>query len=316
MTKFAQLLASGVALGSIYALVCLGFVVIYRATGVINFAQAGLVLVGAYVTYSASVVWGLGFFGGLGVACVFGALLGILIERFGLRAMSRQPLHAVVLMTVGILLLLIPIVTTIWPTDTTPRDITTPFRLDRLDNNWSVKITQIDAVTVAIAAIVLLAFFAFFRFTRYGVAMRATAVDREAALMQGINVNVIVAMSWAIAGVVGVLGGAMLAADASPKVGLQGLILLVALRALPAMVLGGLDSAGGAVLGGLVIGASELLLKGYQADIASGWLGRQIGAPDWLQASFATDALPWIIMLVVLLVRPFGLFGTRQVQRL
>jgi branched-chain amino acid transport system permease protein len=148
---------------------------------------------------------------------------------------------------------------------------------------------------------VLLAFFLFFQKTKYGVAMRATAVDQEAALMQGINVNGIVALSWAIAGVVAVLGGAMLGANAGPKTGLGVGIGIIALKALPAMVLGGLDSPGGAVVGGLVIGIAELMTKGY--------------APDWIEGGF-DQVLPWILMLIVLLVRPYGLFGTKQVQRL
>lgn len=312
MTKFLQLLASGISLGAIYALVCLGFVVIYRATGVINFAQAGLVVLGAFLTYNASVTWGLDFWGGLVVAAILGGFLGIVIERLVLRPMSGQPLHAILLVTVGVLLLVEPIVTTIWRNP--PPSIDTPFHLEKLEIG-SVKILQLDFFTVAIGAVVLTAFFLFFQYTKYGVAMRATAVDQEAALMQGINVNLIVALSWGIAGVVAVLGGAMLASGAGPATGLGVGISIIALKALPAMVLGGLDSPGGAVLGGMIIGISEVLMSGYQADVAGGTIGRALGAPDWIKPGFA-GVLPWIVMLVVLLVRPYGLFGTRQVQRL
>ena len=314
MTDFLQFLVSGISLGAIYALVCLGFVVIYRATGVINFAQAGLVVVGAFLTYNASVTWGLKFFGGLAVACVLGALLGILIERVFLRPLGGQPLHDILLVTVGVLLLVEPIVTTIWRPGTTPSSLSTPFHLDPVAD-WSVRINKLDVASIVIGLLVLSAFFAFFKYTRYGVAMRATAVDREAALMQGINVNVIVAISWGIAGVVAVLGGALLAAGVGPGVGLGVGISIVALKALPAMVLGGLDSAGGAVVGGVLVGVSEVMMTGYQPDIANGTLGRALGMQDWLQSGVA-GVLPWVIMLVVLIVRPFGLFGTRQVQRL
>ncbi|MEX0665626.1 MAG: branched-chain amino acid ABC transporter permease [Acidimicrobiia bacterium] len=299
MTKFLQLLASGAALGAIYALVCLGFVVIFRATGVINFAQAGLVVVGAFFVYNATFTWGLSFWVALLLGILFGAALGIVIERLVLRRMVGQPLHAILLVTVGVLLLVEPIVTTIWRTPQS--SIETPFKILPLDDDWSVRINQIDVAAIVIAAVVLLSFFLFFQKTKYGVAMRATAVDQEAALMQGINVNGIVALSWAIAGVVAVLGGAMLGANAGPKTGLSVGIGIIALKALPAMVLGGLDSPGGAVVGGLVIGIAELMTKGY--------------APDWIEGGF-DQVLPWILMLVVLLVRPYGLFGTRQVQRL
>lgn len=302
MTKFFQLLASGAALGAIYALVCLGFVVIFRATGVINFAQAGLVVVGAFMVYNATFTWGLNFWLALVVGMLFGAALGIVIERLVLRRMVGQPLHAVLLVTVGVLLLVEPIVTTIWRNP--QPSIETPFKLDRVEIG-DVRILQLDVAAVLIGAIVLAAFFLFFRYTKYGVAMRATAVDQEAALMQGINVNGIVALSWAIAGVVAVLGGAMLGAGAGPKTGLGVGIGIIALKALPAMVLGGLDSPGGAVVGGLVIGIAEVMASGYYADFA----------PEWLKPGFHS-VLPWIVMLVVLLVRPYGLFGTRQVQRL
>lgn len=302
MTKFFQLLASGASLGAIYALVALGFVVIYRATGVINFAQAGIVVVGAFMVYNATFTWGLSFWVGVLVAMAFGALLGIVIERLILRRMAGQPVYAVLLVTVGVLLLVEPIVTTIWR-NPKPK-IETPFGLDTL-RIGEVRILQLDLVTIVIAAVVLTAFFLFFRYTKYGVAMRATAVDQEAALMQGINVNWIVALSWAIAGVVAVLGGTMLGAGAGPATGLGAGIGIISLKALPAMVLGGLDSPLGAVVGGLTIGIAEVMTSGYQTDFA----------PDWLKPGFAA-VMPWIVMLVVLLVRPFGLFGTRQVQRL
>jgi branched-chain amino acid transport system permease protein len=206
--------------------------------------------------------------------------------------------------TVGILLLVSPIVTTIWRNP--PPTLSTPLKLDKFSIG-DVQITWLNTTTILIGALVVTGFFLFFKYTKYGVAMRATAVDQEAALMQGINVNLVIALSWAIAGIVAVLGGTMLAAGAGPGVGLGVGIGIIALKALPAMVLGGLDSPGGAVVGGLAIGVAETMWKGYQNGIGI----------DWLEApSFASLALPWIIMLVVLVVRPYGLFGTRQVQRL
>ena len=299
MTKFFQLLASGAALGAVYALVALGFVVIYRATGVINFAQAGIVVLGAFMVYNATFTWGLNFWLAVIVGMLLGALLGVVIERLVLRRMTGQPLYAVLLVTVGVLLLVEPIVTTIWR-NPKPK-IASPFGVKVVEIG-DVRILQIEVVTIILAGIVLAAFFAFFRYTKYGVAMRATAVDQEAAPMQGINVNWIVALSWAIAGVVAVIAGTMLGAGAS---GLGVGIGVISLKALPAMVLGGLDSPLGAVVGGLIVGIAEVLTSGYQSDIF----------PDFIKPGFAA-VMPWILMLVVLLVRPYGLFGTRQVQRL
>jgi len=314
VTKFAQLLTAGGALGAVYALVCLGFVVIYRATGVINFAQAGFVVLGAFLTYNATATWGLPYWPGLLLAALLGGLIGIVIERVVLRPMAGQPVYAILLVTVGVFLLVEPIVTTIW--SDVPTEIDTAFKLQPLDSDWTVQILKVNVITVALAAVVLLAFFLFFQYTKYGVAMRATAVDREAALMQGINTNRIVALSWGIAGVVAVLAGTMLASRAGSAPGLQyAAIAIIALKALPAMVLGGLDSPLGAIVGGMIVGIAEVMTNGYQADFVGGGVGEFLHAQDWFESGFA-EVMPWLIMLVVLLVRPYGLFGTRQVERL
>lgn len=301
MTKLFQLLASGAALGAVYALVGLGFVVIYRATGVINFAQAGMVVLGAFLVYNATATWDLPFWLSVVVSMGIGAVIGILLERVILRQMIGQPVYAVILVTVGLLLLVEPIVTTIWRNPAT--NIENPWGLSRLTIG-DVRILQVDVATVALAAIVLGIFFAFFRFTKYGVAMRATAIDQEAALAQGIEVRRVVALSWAIAGMVAVLAGAMLGSGAGPGVGLGVGMGIVSLKALPAVVLGGLDSPLGAVVGGLIIGIAEVLTAGYQTDVF-----------PFLPRGFA-GVMPWVVMIVVLLVRPYGLFGTRDVRRI
>ncbi len=300
MTKLLQLVASGAALGAVYALVGLGFVVIYRATGVINFAQAGMVVLGAFLVYNATSTWNLPFWLAVIVSMGIGALIGIVLERFILRRMIGQPVYAVILVTVGLLLLVEPIVTTIWRNPGT--NIENPWGLSKLTVG-DVQLLQVDIATIALAAIVLGAFFLFFRYTKYGVAMRATAIDQEAALAQGIEVRRIVALSWAIAGAVAVIAGTMLGVGAGPGVGLGVGIGIISLKALPAVVLGGLDSPLGAVVGGLVIGIAELLTAGYQAEVL-----------PFLPRGFAA-VMPWVVMLVVLLVRPFGLFGTRDVRR-
>lgn len=298
--KFFQLFASGASLGAVYALVGLGFVVIYRATGVINFAQAGMVVLGAFLVYNATFTWELSFWVALLVAMGLGALLGIVLERFVLRRMIGRPVYAVILVTVGLLLLVEPVVTTIWRNPGT--NIENPWGLSKVTIG-SVNILQVDVATVVIAGSILGAFFAFFRYTKYGVAMRATAIDQEAALAQGINVQRIVGLSWAIAGVVAVLAGTMLGSGAGPATGLGVGIGIISLKALPAMVLGGLDSPLGAVVGGLIIGIFEVLVAGYQNDVLP-------FLPDGFSA-----VMPWVVMLIVLVVRPYGLFGTRDVRR-
>ena len=196
MSDFLQLAFAGLALGSLYALVALGFVVIYKATGVINFAQGGLVLLGAYLAYNGHQTWGLPFWLSVLVAMVLCALVGALVERFVLRRMVGQPVFAVIMVTIGLLFVIEQVVTATWGFD----------RLD-LGDPWGIRrflvgdiaIAVKDVWTIALAAVALAAFFAFFRYSRTGVAMRATAFDQEAAIANGISARRIFALAWAIA---------------------------------------------------------------------------------------------------------------------
>ena len=300
MTKFFNLLSNGLALGAVYALVALGFVVIYRATRVINFAQGGLVVFGAFLVYQAEHTWGWDFwFAALfAMACCAG--IGAAFQSVVLRRMIGQPIFAVILITIGLFLLVEPVTTTIWHNP--PGGIETPWHL-RTVSIGSVNILEVNIATIVLAAFVLGAFFALFRYTKIGLAMRATAVDQEAALAQGINVGRIFALSWAIAGAVAVVGGMMLAGGAGPAPGLSVSLSLIALRAFPAIILGGLDSPGGAVVGGLTIGIAQVMAGGYIPS-----------AVPSLGSEFA-DVVPYLIMFIVLLVRPYGLFGEREVTR-
>ena len=296
MSEFLQIAFAGLALGARYALVALGFVIIYKATGVINFAQGALLALGTYLTY-ACVKAGLPF-----VLAVLGgaagtALVGALIERTVLRRMVGQPVFAVIMITIGLLFIIDQIITAIWGFDAL-----------NLGDPWGVQTVDIGAVnlavrdlwTLGIAGAVLLAFFAFFRFTDWGVAMRATAFDQEAALAQGISARTVFALSWAIAGTLAALAGVTLAAGSA---GVQPAIGAIALLAFPAMIVGGLDSPLGAVLGGLIIGLTQALVAGYQDDVA-----------PWLGDGFQSVA-PFVVMILILLVRPYGLFGTPEVRR-
>jgi branched-chain amino acid transport system permease protein len=297
MEEFLQLVFAGLALGSRYALVALGFVVIYRATGVINFAQGGLVALGAYLAYQLTQETGLPFALGTLGALAGCALLGALIERFLLRRMVGQPVFAVVMITIGLLFVIDQVIPTIWG-----------YGLHNLGDPWGIRTVDVGGVSLAVgdlwtlglAAVALAGFFAFFRYSRYGLAMRATAFDQEAALAQGISARRVFALSWAIAGAVAALAGVTLASGSS---GVEPAIGFIALAAFPAMILGGLDSPVGAVVGGLVIGVTQTLTAGYQPDHAA-WLGDNFHV-----------VMPYVVMVLILLVRPYGLFGTPEVER-
>lgn len=297
MDELLQLCFAGIALGARYALVALGFVVIYRATGVINFAQGGLVALGAYLAFQGTQRWELPFAAAVVFALLATALVGILIERLVLRRMVGQPAFAVVMITIGVLFVIEELIPTIW--GSAARNLGDPWGVRTVDAG-GVVLAVADLWTIALTAAALGAFFAFFRLSRYGLAMRAAAFDPEAALAQGISVRRVVALSWAIAGIVAALAGVTLAAGAT---GVDPTISFIALAAFPAMILGGLDSPLGAVVGGLVIGVTQTLTAGYQPDWA-----------PWLGTNFHV-VMPYLVMVVVLLVRPYGLFGTPEVRR-
>jgi branched-chain amino acid transport system permease protein len=296
--EFLQLVFAGLALGARYALVALGFVVIYRATGVINFAQGGLVALGAYLAYQLTQKSGLPFAFGAAGAVAACALLGALIERLILRRMVGEPVFAVVMITIGLLFVIDQVIPSIWGYGV--HNLGDPWGVSTVDAG-GVALAVSDLWTLGLAGAALGGFFLLFRFSRYGLAMRATAFDQEAALAQGISARRVFALSWAIAGAVAALAGITLASGPS---GVDPTIGFIALAAFPAMILGGLDSPAGAVIGGLVIGVAQNLTAGYQPDYAA-----------WLGANFHV-VMPYVVMIVILLIRPYGLFGTPEVERI
>ncbi|SFA79084.1 amino acid/amide ABC transporter membrane protein 1, HAAT family [Amycolatopsis marina] len=298
MTAFLQNCFAGLALGSTYALVALGFVVIYKSTGVINFAQGGLLALGAYLGYTFSNNLAIAFTVAVVLGCLSAALVGAGFERLVLRRMVGQPPFSVIMITIGLLFVLEPLITAIWG-----------FENKQLRNPWNIRTVEVgglvfgvrDLWTIGLTAAVVVAFFVFFRFSSLGLAMRATAFDPEAALAQGISARRVYAVSWAIAAALAALAGITMAAGPG---GLSPSIGFIALAAFPAMILGGLDSPAGAVLGGLIIGLAEALTRGYQDQLFS-WAGDNVSI-----------IVPYLLMIVILLIRPYGLMGTKEVRRI
>jgi branched-chain amino acid transport system permease protein len=297
MTAFLQNVFAGLALGSTYALVALGFVVIFKSTGVINFAQGGLLALGAYLGYTFSNSLVLAFGVAILLACVSAALVGAGFERIVLRRMVGQPPFAVIMITIGLLFVLEPLITAIWGFDN-----------KQVRNPWNIHTVQVgdlvfgvrDLWTIGLTALVVVGFFVFFRYSPLGLAMRVTAFDPEAALAQGISARRVYAVSWAIAAALAALAGIAMAAGPG---GLSPSIGFIALAAFPAMIVGGMDSPAGAVLGGLIIGLAEALTRGYQDQLFS-WAGDNVSV-----------IVPYLLMIVILLIRPYGLLGTKDVRR-
>ena len=298
MTDFLQLCFAGTALGARYALVALGFVVIHRATGVINFAQGSVVALGAYLTFNAHQTWGLPFAVAAIMAVIGTAIVGLIVERVLLRRMSGQPVFSVIMITIGLLFVIDQVITMIWGQDA--QNLGDPWGIDTV-NVGSIVMAVVDLWAIALAFAVVVLFFLFFRYSGTGLAMRAVAIDEEAAMARGISVRRVVATAWAISGAVAAIAGITLA---SGPAALRPSIGLIALAAFPAMILGGLDSPLGAVLGGFIIGITQTLTAGYQPTYAS-WLGQDF-----------QSVTPYVVMILILMVRPYGLFGTKEVERL
>jgi branched-chain amino acid transport system permease protein len=294
VTAFLQLLFQGFALGCIYALVALGFTVVYRASKVINFAQGSLLLVGAYLVSVLATGLNLPFALAVIATIALLAVGGATFQMTVLRRMLGQPVFVLVMITIGLSIAIDAAIPAIFGGN--DRILGDPWGASAIKAG-GVTFSWVRIWTVLCTGLILAGYFAFDRFSRYGLAMRATAADEEAALAVGVPVRRVYALTWAIAGGVAAVGGLFLAgfpSSVNPSLG------DVALRAFPAIILGGLDSPPGAVVGGISIGIVEVMSSGY--------------APASLGSNFSSVA-PYVVMILVLLCRPYGLFGARPVER-
>ncbi|MEQ4304600.1 branched-chain amino acid ABC transporter permease [Plantactinospora sp. B6F1] len=295
MTELAESLLRGLGTGSVYALLALGFVIIYKATRVISFAQPAFMLAGAVlVTYLAGPV---GFWAAVPVAAVLTAGLALGVERVAVRPMVGRPAFVVAIITLGVDVAVRVVVNGFIGLDV--RHVGDPWGLRTVTiPGTGIDLQQRHLAALLATAVLIVGLFAFFRYTRMGLAMRAAAYDQEAALAQGVSVGGVFALSWGLAGGLAAVAGTFAAAGASVDAALW----LIALTALPVIILGGLDSLPGAVVGGLAVGTIQELTASYQQHAP--WLGGNVSVIS-----------PYVLMLLVLLVRPYGLFGTREVER-
>ena len=290
MSEFVEYSLLGLLSGGVMALVALSFVLIYKGTGIVNFAVGEVMMLGAYLYYAGAVTFGLppwiAFVGSLVVIGV----LAILIERAVLRPLSGQPAISVLMATIGIASVIHGLVEATWGGDTyqpptlLPR---TPVTLGE------ILIPGTALGNFAVAAALILGFLAFFRYSRAGVALRATASDPVTAATLGININFSQRLTWMLSGLVGTVAGVLIASSA----GLSPLLSAAALGVFAAIILGGMDSVLGAIVASLMIGWIEA--------VAAGYLGGK-----------SRDVVPYVVVLAILVVKPYGLFGTRTIERL
>jgi branched-chain amino acid transport system permease protein len=296
VNQFVELCISGISLGFVYALVALGFVIIFKATRVVNFAHGSLVLLGAYVIARLH-EGGTPFLAAVLIGVAGTAVTSVLIQVLILSRLRGASMDILAICTIGVNILL--------ATELTRRIGT---QVLNIGDPWREKVVHFAGFTVpqariaaaAVAIVLLAAFLAAFKFSDYGVAMRSAADDGEAAALMGIRLGRVAAGAWAVAGALAAVGGVFFTTFPTP--GVDASVGLSALAAFPAAILGGLDSIAGAVVGGLLIGVVVTLTAGYQDELS--FLGRGL-----------SDVAPYIVMVAVLLVRPAGLFGTRELTR-
>lgn len=297
MEEFVTTAVRGLSQGSVYAMLGLGFVILYSGTGVISFAQPVIMTFGAYFASALAVDSGFPFVIAVFLAIVGSAALGATIERVAMRPMVGEPVFSAVMVTVGLFISLQVVVSDLIGNG--QRGVGDPWGLDNFDV-LGVTVFHAEIAKIVVATVSVIALTLFFRRSRLGLAMRATAFSQETALAQGVPVGRMFALSWAIAGGLAAAAGVLVATGGSS---FDQSTTLLALKALPVIILGGLDSIRGAIIGGIVIGLSEAYTKTYQPEHAA-----------WLGSNF-DQVVPYVVMLIVLLVRPYGLYGTPEVKR-
>ena len=288
---FMQFLVSGLAMGSIYALVALGFVLIYKSTSILNLAQGEFLMVGAYICLSMTLDFGLNFIASFVLTLVFSVILGLTVERLVLRPLIGEPIISVIMVTLGLTYILRGVVIMLWGNDIRQFNI---FPEEPIDL-WGVKITYLYLWSMSISLILLTFFAIFFKYARTGIFMRAVADHQTASQSMGISVKRVFAISWCIAAVVSSIGGILVGNIGGVGVDLS----YIGLKVLPAVIFGGLDSILGAIVGGLVVGILEFLSAGY--------LDPYIPALN--------EVFPFIVLVLVLMIKPYGLFGIEEIER-
>lgn len=320
--KFMRLVYTGFSEGAILALIALGLVLVYKSTDVINFAHGEFMVLGGFVGYQI-LVWleplfqswierpALAVIVALIAVAVTTAImiaLAIILERIVLRPLIGEPVISVIMITIGLSNIIHAIVGLIWgnnpvglPFEVLPNDLFVEsgrFEIPFEGTRRPLFLSHENLLLIVVVVLVTAALLLFFRYSKYGIAMRATADDQQAAMSMGISIRVVFAFAWALAAITAAIAGLMLGETAG-GVSAQS-FPVTALRAFPVIILGGLDSIVGAIVGGIIIGFVETFTGGYI---------------DPIVGTSLKDIAPYIVLLIVLMIRPYGLFGQEIIER-
>ncbi|WP_410211603.1 branched-chain amino acid ABC transporter permease [Aquirhabdus sp.] len=292
MNFFIEVLVGGLLAGIMYSLVAIGFVLIYRASGVFNFAQGALVLFSA-LTFVSLVERGLAFWQAFAITVVVLFILAVLIERLVLRHLINRSVITLFMATLGLSYIIEGLAQTVWGTQVHGLELGIP---DEPIEFFGILISKLDLFSAVVAGLLVIALSLLFSKTRFGLSLRAVADDPLAAQSIGIRLNHIWIIVWTVAGFVALVAGLLWGA----RLGVQFSLSLIVLKALPVLIIGGFTSISGAIVGGLIVGASEKLAEIYLGGIIGG------GLENWF---------PYALAIIFLLIRPSGLFGEKTVAR-
>jgi branched-chain amino acid transport system permease protein len=290
---YVELIINGLLVGTLYSLIALGFVLIYKASDVINFAQGELVMFAGFVLAACLQIYGVPLAWAIGIGFASMIAMGFLVERIVLQHLVGRPVVAIIMATIGLAAFLQGLAPFFWGAET--KNLPLPVSHEPVYLG-EILLSPIEIYAALVSLLCLAVFGFFFTKSRAGIALRAIADDQQVSMAMGINVKLYFAMAWAIAGIVAAVGGVVW----GNLLGVDIQLALVGLKVFPVVILGGLDSILGAIVGGLIIGVVE--------SVAAGFIDPLVGGGT-------KDFTPYVLMILVLMVRPHGLFGKEIIER-
>ncbi|GGG36947.1 branched-chain amino acid ABC transporter permease [Caldovatus sediminis] len=291
---FLQLLLNGLIVGALYGVVAMSFVLIYKASQVVNFAQGEFLLVGAWVCWWLLTAWQLPFWAGFLVTLAFMTAFGVILQVVVLRPLIGEPVISVIMVTIGLSIFFQALMK--WMFGVFAQPFPSIFAADQV-RVLGLEVQSVYLLSLAISVAIMLGFWWFFTYSKHGLAMRATAFDQQVAASLGVSVPRVFAMSWAISAVVSAVAGVVVGVVN----GVSSALSFYGIKVFPAVILGGLDSIVGAVLGGLIVGVLENVAQWLDAEVLNWGNMYQIA--------------PFYALILILLIKPYGLFGTEAIER-
>lgn len=294
MNLLFQLLVNGLIVGALYGVVAMSFVLIYKASRIVNFAQGEFLLIGAWACWWLLTHWQLPFYIGFPITLAFMMIFGVVLQVVVLRPMIGEPIISVIMVTIGLSIFFQALMK--WMFGVFAKPFPAIFASPTV-NVLGLDVQTVYVVSLVISILIMAGFGWFFKFSRMGLAMRATAFDQQVAQSLGISVRQVFAMSWAISAMVSAVAGVVVGVVN----GVSSALSFFGIKVFPAVILGGLDSVVGAVVGGLIVGLLENMAHYVDSQ--------------WLNFGNMYEIAPFYVLIAILMVKPYGLFGTKDIER-